>query len=120
MRSWIAYACLGLLGCSGSGDDEVAPTLTCEWLAGDNCWKAAVAEAGACVLDDSTDGTLSADGTSCTYPGGERVSFDEPLVLPVPDGKVWHFTLESAGSQCLRFDENGSHRLITASGETSF
>ncbi|MEO1272471.1 MAG: hypothetical protein AAFX99_30610 [Myxococcota bacterium] len=58
-------------GCSELiGDDQV---LTCQWLASNNCWKQALAQANSCV--PSGTGTFDASRQVCSYPSGGSINF---------------------------------------------
>jgi hypothetical protein len=116
-----AFGVLSCLGCSsstsGTQSDE---SLNCAWLHGDNCWKSTVVESASCVPPSTETGTLSADGTTCTYAGGQVVTFNKPLVLPLPTGTDvdWDFSVSSAGQQCLHFSSTGGSQLLTVGMDT--
>jgi len=94
--------------------------LDCNYLQTDNCWKATASLAGDCLPPMSATGALSADGSTCTYVTGEEITFNPPLVLPLPDQPKWNFTVKSNnGSACLSYadDANGGITL-TVKGQT--
>jgi hypothetical protein len=116
-----------VLGCSGSGDDDTnGSTLTgepldCAWLMSDNCWKTTVAAAASCVPDASTQGVLSADGTSCVYTSGTSVAFNQPVVLPLDTQNTtpWNFVESSGGQACVTYDSHAdSTQTLTVLGLT--
>jgi hypothetical protein len=92
--------------------------LDCNWLATNNCWKTTFAAATSCLPNSNEIGTLSADGLTCTYASGAVVTFDNPVVLPVPNGTQWKFTISNAGQQCFRFEQptDKSSKLTTSAG----
>jgi hypothetical protein len=108
------------LGCGDSDDDEeTVDSLDCAWLEGNNCWKTTLAGATACVPAVGDTGVLTADGSTCTYASGHVVTFDEPLILPVPnDGYYFRFTLTQNGQECLRFVETERSMTVTVGGES--
>jgi hypothetical protein len=106
----VALGCGGGTADDGKGSLAGAP-LDCAWLASNNCWKTTVAAAASCVPDPSTRGTLSADGTTCTYASGTTVDFATPVVLPIDSEPPWHFTVTTAGQQCLTYDADPNSDL---------
>jgi len=100
-------------GCSSSGGnagdggaDGGGLPLTCDWLAGNNCWKTTINLAASCLPAGTDFGTFDAANTVCTYPNGTTVTFDAPLMLPIPtDEPPFRFTVASGGQTCLRFEE---------------
>jgi hypothetical protein len=117
MLAIAALACGG--GSSGSAD-----TLTCDWLAGDNCWKMTVDEAAACLPPELDMGTLSADKKTCTYASGITVTFASPLVIPQPtandpnpDPKL-NFTVTNGGVDCLHYEDNAAGFKVVVKGQT--
>ncbi len=117
MRRLLCGVALGVLalGCGGGDDDDkgslAGAPLDCAWLASNNCWKTTVAAAASCLPDPSAKGTLSADGTTCTYPSGTTVDFATPVVLPITTEPPWHFTVTTGGEQCLTYDANPNSDL---------
>jgi hypothetical protein len=110
-------ACSSSSNSGGSGAG--AGGLDCAWLAGDNCYKQAVAASASCLPAMGDKGVLSQDATTCTYPSGQVVTFDEPLVLPAPLETKWKFTITSQGQMCLRWVEGsqqGQFTLTTGAG----
>jgi hypothetical protein len=116
-------------GTVGSGGTYAGGTATtagalpvgCEWFAGPNCWKAAVAEATTCV-DGNSEGTFNADRSVCTYQDGTVIAFATPLPDDgYPEG-AWNFSITSNGATCAEFEHlgpTGDDGLVlrTASGE---
>lgn len=103
------------LGCSGSSDAGDDGSLTCEWLAGDNCWKQTANQATSCLPPESESGVLSADNSTCTYPSGAVVTFTPPLVFPLQSNPTWNFTITTGGQPCLHYeDSNGGFELTVA------
>jgi hypothetical protein len=68
-------------------------------------------------------GTLSADGSTCTYAKGHVITFTPPLVLPLPtDGSLtWNFALTApGGATCLTYTDNGKgESALTVQGQTA-
>jgi hypothetical protein len=107
------------VGCGGSGGGGGPDTLTCAFLAGDNCWKATVAKATSCLPAAGTTGVLAADNASCTYATGQVVTFTSPLTLPLPQGAVaWNFNVTTNGAPCLHYADTASGFDLTAGGDT--
>lgn len=110
------------LACSSSGGGSGGQSLDCAYLAGDNCWKTTAAQASSCLPPSSDIGTLSADGTTCTYASGAVVTFASALVLPIPtDGTAkWNFTVTGAdGQSCLAYkDDPNAGITLTVQGQT--
>ena len=110
-------------GAAGTGGAAGAVgTLTCDDLANNNCWKTMVVEAASCLPDISVVGTLSADGSICTYASGHVITFTSPVVLPLPnDGSViWNFTVTTpSGATCLAYSDNGNGEItLTVQAQT--
>jgi hypothetical protein len=107
---------------SGCGDDndEGAPgeAVSCEWFAGDNCWRKAANEFAACASD--SQGAFDASATTCTTTDGGQVSFPAPVPVDVDVDYSWDFTVENSGMACGHFqslsNDNG-YLLTTPSGE---
>jgi hypothetical protein len=109
----VIIGAFSVVGC----DD--ATEVGCDFFENDNCWKQGVAEANACI-DTSTDtGTLSGDRLTCTYPGGETITFDDPVPMDINDDYLWRFEITTNGSSCATFREfdDGGVSLTTARGE---
>jgi hypothetical protein len=104
-------------GCSSG--NAAGGSLDCGWLMGNNCWKSTASAAAACLPAASDTGTLSADGSTCTYASGQVVSFTPPVVLPLSDGNTWNFTVTSGGQTCLQFESTQSTSLkLVVQGKT--
>jgi hypothetical protein len=104
-------------------DSGPSAALSCDLLAGDNCWRTTATAAISC-LDVFYPGTLSADGSTCTSPGGNVTTFVPPLVLPLPTDRApsWNFTVTTpTGAPCLAYqdDGNGEITLTVGSGTTA-
>ena len=120
---WLMVALVGglALGCGDSDDDEESvDSLDCAWLEGNNCWKTTLAGATACLPAEADTGVLAADGSTCTYASGHMVTFDEPLILPLPDEYNFRFTLTANGQQCLRLVETERSMTVTVGGDQTF
>jgi hypothetical protein len=102
-------------GCGGGGSSA---SLDCAWLAGENCWKTTASQAVSCLPPEADTGVLSADLRSCAYANGTVVTFDPPLVLPLPEEWSFKFSIASAGTTCLRYDETDSGLTLTVNGQT--
>jgi len=108
-------------GNDGGNDAVGTAVIDCDWLTGDNCWKTTGSQAIACLPPPAETGTLSADNTSCTYASGIRVTFAAPIVLPVPDGPTWNFTVTGAnGEACLHFEQSTAQGMkLVVAGQTA-
>jgi hypothetical protein len=115
---WVAL-CAGCSSSGGNPSDAGLPPLTCDWLAGDNCWKSTVNLATSCLPAGTDFGTLDAANMVCTYPNGTTITFDTPLQLPIPADAPppFKFTVTAGGQTCLRFDENNTGFTLTAGGQ---
>jgi hypothetical protein len=99
----------------GCGGEE----LTCELLADpNNCWARAASDAAACLASRATPGTLAPDRTTCTWPDGSRVVFDE--ALPMDTQELDHLSFEATGNGCSwSFTDTFMNRMIlTVGGRT--
>lgn len=117
----VALLCVAAaLGCSGGSSG--GNSLSCAYLAGDNCWKTTAAQATSCLPASSEVGTLSADGKTCTYASGAVVTFASALALPIPvDGTAsWNFTVTGAdGQPCLAYKDDPNVGItLTVQGQT--
>jgi hypothetical protein len=93
--------------CSSQSGGSSAPqgSLDCAYLTSMNsCWKSVTAAAAACVPPAGQQGTMSADGKTCTYASGAVVTFDNPLTASGSSGP-WSFTLTTGGKTCLRWTQ---------------
>jgi hypothetical protein len=111
----------GGAGHAGSQGDGGADTLTCAWLASDDCWKATVDDAVDCLPPGSDMGTLSADNKTCTYASGVTVTFASPLVLPPPQGQDqtrFNFTVTNGGADCLHYEDSATGFTLVVKGKT--
>jgi hypothetical protein len=100
------FAALGLAaaGCGGDGEELPGEEIDCLWFEQvDNCWKTSLESAAACLPDPTTHGTLSADGTSCTYADGVEVVFTNPVNLQDLTFFAWDFSVRRDGDACLSF-----------------
>jgi hypothetical protein len=108
----------GLLGFAGCGGGSGPATLTCAWLAGDNCWKQTVASAAACLPATSDTGTFSADNSTCTYASGQVITFTPPLPTPIDGSGDFDVTITNGGQQCLHYKDNPTGFTLTVMGQT--
>jgi hypothetical protein len=109
-------ACGSSSSSSGAGSGK---PLTCEWLAGPNCYQSAVAAASSCLPPTTEQGTLSSDGKTCTYADGHVVTFSTPLTLPLPSAPLFNFTLTNNGAECLTVVQTSSaHSTVQTSAGT--
>jgi hypothetical protein len=112
------------LGCGDSSseddDEESVDTLNCAWLEGNNCWKTTLSGATSCLPAAADTGVLAADGRTCTYASGHVVTFDEPLVLPIPFDQdiLFRFTLTAGGQACMRYFETETSMTLTVGNQT--
>jgi hypothetical protein len=103
-------------GDAGSGG---AGLLDCAWASGPNCWKATLMPASSCLPPSSDLGTMSADGTTCTYPTGTTVTFAPPLMIG-PGATLSQFGVTTGGAPCLTYVENdaGTGSSVTTQAGT--
>jgi hypothetical protein len=121
MHVRLAIALLAGLLATGCDNAPPGPEVGIDWFAGDSCWKASLDEAAACAIDSSLDGTLGADGRSCTFPDGSVVRFGDPVDLADMEGNDVDLEIVRDGVSCMSFvnrDNQGFH-LTTASGTFS-
>lgn len=114
----LTLASAGCVDSSGSATGIGTP-VTCEWFAGDNCWKTTAAEANACI-ESGTTGTLSSDWLTCSYENGTQISFGTSPATSMADDYLWDFDITTAGRSCasyVDFGNNTGFSLETASGE---
>jgi hypothetical protein len=119
----VALLASAALACGGGGS-SAPDTLTCDWLASNNCWKMTVDEAVACLPPELDMGTLSADHKTCTYASGVTVTFATPLMIPaitgqgpLPDPKL-NFTLTNGGVDCLHYEDTAAGFKLVVKGQT--
>jgi hypothetical protein len=75
---WLAVS--GLAAGCGDGGAGPTQTLDCAWASSaDNCWLTLVDQIAACAPPAEATGTFDAERTACTYTGGWRVEFDDPV-----------------------------------------
>jgi len=128
-RSITCVACFAI-GCTSTSADpgtDANPTgntqaLTCEMIAGQNCWRDALAEVAACAPGASVTGTLSSDAKSCTYASGDSVTF-EGDITNLDLESVFSFELTTGGSLCTGFSSEEvpeRHTVRTALGTASW
>jgi hypothetical protein len=121
MRARITAALLlGLVAvsCHSSPPGE---KVSCEWFAGESCWKSSLDAAAACAIDSSLEGTLSADGLTCSFADGSEVHFGAPIDLANMEGNDVDLEIIRSGESCLTFtnrDGEGFH-LTTSLGTFS-
>jgi hypothetical protein len=109
-------------GVPGAADASTVGVLDCAWLAGDaSCFHASLVAAAQDCAISAPEGTLSADGTKCTFSGGALVTFATPFPVdaggPLPD-----FSVDTdGGGPCLSaaFTGNGGRSITTRAGTTS-
>jgi hypothetical protein len=120
----------------GEDTDTLAgEEISCDWFAGDNCWKEQVASAASCAAPDGS-GTFNADFTVCSYGDGTEIHFDTPAPAvgsPTEDeffDYAWNFEILIGGSTCLSFTTDdttwsvetpeGTFSSYTHSGTTQY
>lgn len=123
-RSILWMAAFGV-GCAtdgnGPGTAGTTQTLTCEIIAGPNCWKDAVDEVAACAPGVTVAAKMSADGRTCTYPSGDTATFDTNATAVASLGQTFAFDLTAHGAPCVGFsDEGDGTSLRTASGTAAW
>jgi hypothetical protein len=84
-----------------SEEAGVVGVLDCAWTSGSNCWKATLAPAFGCLPPTGAQGTMSADGTTCTYPDGTTVAFEPPLTGNLGYDTISRFTVSTGNTACL-------------------
>jgi hypothetical protein len=103
-----------------SSSPDAGGVLDCAWVNGGNCWKTAIATAASCLPPSSQQGTLSADGQTCTYDSGTVVAFASPVVVGsiVTRSTVAlpSFTVSSGNTPCLGFQLGATGATITTPG----
>jgi hypothetical protein len=104
---------------AGAKPEAGSGLLDCAWASGSNCWKAALTPALSCLPPSSDLGTMSADGTTCTYGTGTTVTFAPPLMLG-PTATLSQFGVTTGGSPCLTYAENdaGTGSSVTTQAGT--
>jgi hypothetical protein len=107
-----------VLGLALAACGKSSAPLDCAWLAGDNCWKATLAEASSCLPGSGPTGTFSPDRQSCSYTGSPQVTFTSAVPNPVPQDQLWNFTLAAAGQTCVKLEQpdGSTFRLTTSAG----
>ena len=103
---------------SSCGDDLQGEEIGCDWITGENCWKASLEAAAACLPPASSVGTLSADGTGCSYAEGYDIAFGQPVDMQRLDQQRWEFELKKDGQLCLYLSEPAATKrlLVTSLG----
>lgn len=116
----LATALLGALCASGCSDDD-GGMAACDWFRSNNCWKQSVNAAASCGHDYGVEGTLAADGMSCTYPDGTEVLFAESALDATGDNYLWDFEVTQNGQFCMSYTEHGdgASELVTSLGTYS-
>jgi hypothetical protein len=104
-------------GDANSAEDGYMATWTglydCAWVNGPNCWKSAVASAVGCLPPAGARGVYSADGSTCTYPGGIVITFTPAMVLNGTLSAVPDFTLTNNGAPCLQYARTSDGNTVT-------
>jgi hypothetical protein len=106
---------------SGTSSTSGGGLLDCAYLTSvNNCWKSTTAAAARCVPSPTEQGTMSADGKTCTYASGPVITFDNPVTSSGSSGP-WSFTLTTGGKTCVRLTQPSSHSqtLTTSLGTLS-
>jgi hypothetical protein len=111
---------LGLFAPACSSSDAV-PDDTCGFLAdSNNCYRKLLAAVDDCLTDASSDGglamgTLSADGTSCTYASGRTVAFvgDARRDSSSTNRIDMDVTVAIGGKTCLHYINTPSTLTVT-------
>jgi hypothetical protein len=99
----LAALCLAVAGCGEGGDEPPGTKIDCHWVEEDNCWKASLEAAEDCTPAADTHGTLSADGTSCSYADGTEIVFTNPVDLEDLEDFAWDFSVRRGGDACMSF-----------------
>jgi len=121
VRRWLSLGFVScLVACSSSGTSNGGGGLDCSWLASDNCFKATVAAAASCLPPRDESGVFSQDGTTCTYASGRTVTFDPPIVFPIPQNGGWKFTMTYQGQTCIRVDSGPQDHLSVGSSAGTY
>ncbi len=113
-----------LIGCAADATDpaDVDPPetaikpLTCDVITGPNCWKAALEEVSSCAPGHEIVGTLSSDGTRCSYPSGDEIAID------FSSTDDFSFEVTHDGALCAGFvktEQGDDHRAVTTKSGTA-
>jgi hypothetical protein len=130
MRLILAPLLLALAACDGTtGKDDTEDTndtdepctgdcgpLTCDWFAGENCWKDGIVEAAACLPGGTA--TFSGDRASCEYADGTTVTFGEAVPTSDPGMYAWQLEVTDASDAfCASFAVTpDGYEIVSASG----
>lgn len=114
----VAGCLLLAVSCLSCGDELIGEEIGCDWFSGENCWKASLAAAAACLHPTDDLGTLSADLTHCDFSDGTQIVFLDPIDLENIDLYRWNFEINKDNAVCMSFRENNSDRrtLTTSLG----
>jgi len=118
----VASIAVGAFACgNGNSSASGGNALTCSWLDGSNCFKTTIAAAMSCLPAPDAQGTLSADGKTCSYSDGHLVTFDQPVTLPPTDAELGNFTITDDGVACFGWAEpsTGNFTVKTSAGTFS-
>jgi hypothetical protein len=117
----VASIAVGAFACgSGNGNSSGGSgnALTCSWLNGSNCFKTMIAAAMSCLPPANAQGTLSADGKTCSYSDGHVVAFAQPVTLPPSGSQTSNFAVTDNGVTCLSWAQpsTGNFTVKTSAG----
>ena len=105
-----------LPACDDAGEPEdtgAAEEIGCDWFAADNCWRASVTAAMACVPAGGIAGEFDGTRSTCTGEDGSVVRFATPVPTDDFSDYSWDFDVEAGGSACLSFVSDAELSVFT-------
>jgi hypothetical protein len=104
MAAWALGGCsrasAASLVAADAGVDGSFDLNECQGMQGDFCWRDAVDAAAGCLPSPTEQGSLSADGLTCTFASGKTVRF---AAEPSRSGGLPSFTIETDGATCASY-----------------
>ena len=122
-KTWLLLAAVLCLHACGEDVQSLPGTeVGCGWFEVDNCYRASLEATRDCLPPSESEGTLAADGKSCSYESGHRIIFTDPVELSAAgmSGKIWDFSLEWEGDFCMAFRLPDENTLVLESSLGSF
>ena len=103
---------------TGCGEELIGVEIGCEWFEGNNCWKESLAACQTCAHDERFKGTLSLDGSRCSFTDGTEITFNNPVDISNIKDHLWDFEIKKNGTFCMSFSEPNYDKrvLITSLG----
>lgn len=112
MKTILSATLLLVVLAAACGPELLGEEIGCDWFSGNNCWKASLETAAACLHDGSDTGILAADGRSCTYQDGTEILFHNPVDLVHLESMRWDFDINLSGQTCLAFSEPATETRV--------